>query len=340
MEDEDEVVLGIPIGDPEVLKASQFILVCAGITAFFLAIELAQVIEYRSLRDLSRNEAALWVFDTVRAFFLVVSGYAGVKRSSRCLLGSFFVVCIVSCIAGVAQGAYDIGAKKKFGPVAMEFLEASFFVLAAHFSRVLWSQASTGKMLTERPTNSDSASYSLLGLPMTDLKVLRATQMVFTALGIESAIFGSVVVMSAESAITTAGLGSWLFMVSMLVILMYTGYFGVKRSSAGLLSLFVFMSMVLGGFSLIFAISFAISCGFLCVSFTLFWVGVTLVFIVAARNAQFLRQRAASGTELTGRRQSEAAHGLPGPEVLGVIEGDGVELAKPSSGTPQFTAQV
>jgi len=318
-EEDEESVLGIPVCDPDVLKASQFVLVSVGITAFFLVMELSQVAEQRGLRNLSTSEVILRVVDMVRALFMIVSGYVGAKRSNRCLLGLFCMITVLSCLESAGSGVYAIRQHEKAGIVALQFFSSVFFMIAFHYSRFLFVQAGVGALSGMPRRDGAHGQYEMLGVQLLDLKVLKATQMVFTSVGIVVGILGSFVIVGAESAFSSSNVrGFWLICLGICLSMMYTSYFGVKRSNIALLSCFVTISGALCSLSVVFTLVAVMACGTLCLSFVLFWAGVSVVFGVALKNAQFLRSRANTGVVLTAPCQTDSA----GPAAVQIGRGE------------------
>merc|ERR1712232_20503 len=108
----------------------------------------------------------------------------------------------------------------------------------------------------------------------------------------------------------------------------YTGYFGVKYSKANLLSCFSAINAVLCCLSCVTAAFVVLYCGFKCTSLAVFWIGVTMVFFSAMRNATFLKEKAQakSLTTVTNTEEFQA----PTAATVGIPERvcEDVEIAE------------
>jgi len=318
----EEEVFGISITDPDVLKATQFVLVCVGITAFFLSVELVAVVEHHGLNDFSRFEVIWWTFDMVRCSLLILSGYLGVKKSSRGVLLLFFVLSLVSSIESIAEAIYDIIVEDEAGLVTLQFCESAYFLVAMYYARFLWKRARE-RSLQDAPSDESSVplSYSLLGIEMMDIKVLKATQMVFTSLAIVGSILGSFVVRGAEGAATDSSFRvAWLSCVALLLSLGFSGYYGVKKSNPKLLNFFASLSGTLFGLFVIISLLTATACGGQCMTAVFFGFGIAGILGVATKNAIFLKTKALEGTILTAP-VSESPAGVA-PTQFGVEMGE------------------
>merc|ERR1719356_1609082 len=118
-----------------------------------------------------------------------------------------------------------------------------------------------------------------------DLKVLKATQNVFTSLGISMGIFGTTVIVGAESAISNESFRTfWVTCLCLIVSMAYTGYFGVKYSKVQLLACFSAINAVLCCLASVTAAFVVLFCGFKCTSMAVFWIGVTMVWFSAMKS--------------------------------------------------------
>mmetsp|Transcript_64300 Transcript_64300/g.182586 ORF Transcript_64300/g.182586 Transcript_64300/m.182586 type:complete len:330 (-) Transcript_64300:59-1048(-) len=301
---EEESVLGISIGDPEVLKATQFVLTSVGISAFFLVLELVTIIDDRGLHSLDRNEAIWWAVDTARAVIMTGSGYFGVRRSSRLLLGCFCTICAFSVAASLIGAVADILHGQKAGIVVLRAFASLFFAVGGYFSSFLFRQAGEGTLLGQR--GGVKSSYVLLGMPMMDLQVLKATQSLLTSLGIAVCLLGSFIIVGAEGAVGHGALlGAWLFSLGVVVSMSYTAICGVRRSSAALLGCFCcitgFLSLFFGSVTIVTAMA----CGKHCLAALSFDLFVVLVFGTAFRSGRTLKQKVTDGVSLTAVPRDE-----------------------------------
>jgi len=324
MAEAEECVLGIPIADPEVLKATQFVLVSVGISAFFLVLELSQVAEQRGLTGLNRTEVAFWCLDTTRAVAITLSGYFGVKRSNRALLGCFCGISCLSAALSLGLAVRDSAVGAKAGTVALRAFAALFFSLGGYASFHLFRRAGEGALIGQ--PGSGKSSYVLLGIPMMDLQVLKATQGVFTSLGIMVCLLGSFVVVGAESAVSNAAFRSlWLCCLGIVLSMSYTAIFGVKRSSITLLSCFSCICGSLCVFFFFVAMLTGLACGRRCPTAIIFNVFVLGILFSALRNSRILRLKIAEGVALTAAPQQEAeeARELPATRLGAAQEPEG-----------------
>jgi hypothetical protein len=242
---------------------------------------------------------------------LAFSGYFGVKRSSRALLLGFFIVALVSCIESILEAIYDIYVQDPVGFVTLSFCEALFFIVAMHYARFLWKTSRERDLPEAPPDGFDaSAGYSLLGMRMLDIKVLKATQLLFTSLAIVASIFGSIVIRGAEGALGSEGWrAGWLIMFGTIVSLVFSGYFGVNNSNAGLLFCFSAISCTLLIMFGIISVLTALSCyGEGCWTIVFFGLGLTTILGIAIKNANFLTDRIKGGTILTAPVTNQPAH--------------------------------
>eukprot|EP00927_Polykrikos_kofoidii_P007312 TRINITY_DN12994_c0_g1_i1.p1 TRINITY_DN12994_c0_g1~~TRINITY_DN12994_c0_g1_i1.p1 ORF type:complete len:364 (-),score=53.76 TRINITY_DN12994_c0_g1_i1:362-1453(-) len=301
---EEEDVLGIPISDPRVLKATQFVLVSVGITAFYFILDVSYVVQRRGFGGFTRYETLLVLIEISRNFALIVSGYVGVKRSSRFLLGAFVLLCLLACALSLIFSSYAFWIADPPEPVGnfvLEILQAAFFAVGAYHCGFLFRECKYGSLQIARDSGATSDSnYSLLGIQMMDLKVLKATQIVFTSLGIMICIFGSVLVVGAEGALSHANIREgWFLCFGIVMFMGCAGYCGVKKSSPTLLSLFFLASCVFASLFMLGFLLIGIACPFACSSAVVFCAGLTIVFAFAAKGSWFLRSKALSGSGLT-----------------------------------------
>lgn len=298
---EEEDVLGISTRDPAVLKATQFILSCVGITAFFLVMELVSVLEDQGFAGLSRFEIIWWIFDTAKSFLLIVTGYLGLKRSSSVLLACFFMLSLLSGLECLAESIYYWYAGDEPGYIVLQVFEAVFFGISMKYARFLWTEARQ-RSLHEAPPGGTSSKneYTMLGMQLQDLKVLKATQMVFTSLAVLGSVLGAIVIVGAEIAVSDEHYRTfWSSCLTILLSLALSGYYGVKQSNAGLLLVFVLITgFLLVLFAFFAAVLFLTCTGSGCMTTTTFALGLATVLCIAFKNALFLRRRAAEGERL------------------------------------------
>lgn len=331
-------VLGISILDPEVLKATQVILVAVGITAFFLVLDLVIVIETEGLRGLSRVEVFLWIIDTAKSIFMIFSGHAGVKKSSSFLLGCFCLLSIVSCGAELTSGALDITKHARATSFMLHFFAAVFYAVAVYFSRFLWVEAREGSLHDGLKTGSDRGGYTVLGIALPNLQFLKITQRLFTSLGIIICILGSVLIISLDQVLIDAPARmAFACCFITMMSLSYSGYFGVKKSSAGLLACFSCISGVSCTFLLLVTVFAVWTCTAECMVTLVINVGVTGVFGVATSSAWYLRRMVKAGmnenTEPGGSAPRPAQFGITLDTTLDDIEGIAVSPQVPTKNT-------
>lgn len=156
---------------------------------------------------------------------------------------------------------------------------------------------------------------------MMDIKVLKATQMVFTSLAIVGSILGSFVVRGAEGAATDSSFRvAWLSCVALLLSLGFSGYYGVKTSSPKLLGFFASLSGTLFGLFMIISMLTATACGGGCMTAVFFGFGIAGILGVATKNAVFLKTKALDGTILTAPVSESPA--VVAPTQFGVEMGE------------------
>mmetsp|Transcript_71644 Transcript_71644/g.171243 ORF Transcript_71644/g.171243 Transcript_71644/m.171243 type:complete len:398 (+) Transcript_71644:150-1343(+) len=243
---DEESVFGVSIADPEILKATQWVLTSVSITFFFLGLQLLQEIEEQEEEvSFSNSEMLWWAIDTCVQFTLVLSGYTGVKRSSRPQLALFWVLSFVSCIESVFEAVIGWLGRETSGLIAIKVCEAIFYAIGVHYGRYLWREAGGRSSLHSREAAPLRSSYNMLGIPIVNLRVLRATQSLFTSLGIVCCILGQIVLANAQDALRYKGdaFWSWLICVAALVLMFVSGYFGVRWSSFMLLTIFMAMNV-------------------------------------------------------------------------------------------------
>jgi len=238
----------------------------------------------------------------VRCVFLILTGYFGVKRSSRGLLLCFFLLSLFSCGLVVFSSIYEITTSEiEIGEITLEFFEALYFLVAMHYSRFLWKESRERSLLDAPPDGSlNESGYTMLGINMLDMKVLKATQLLFTSLAIIGSIFGIVIVHDFQGATKDKNaLIGWLMCVIFLVSLGYSGYFGVKRSSSNLLCFFSIISGSLGALFFATTTFTAFLCIPSCLAIVMFGYGITGVLWIAVSNAFYLMRKASTGTALS-----------------------------------------
>lgn len=311
----EEFVLGLAIGDPEVLKAAQFVKTSVGITAFFLILELVHVLEQQGLRGLSQSEKFFWVVNTARAVVLTISGYLGVKLSSRTCLGCFCGISILSSGTALVTTLHNLRQAAPVGLVVLRFFACLFFAMGGYFSWKLYERSKEGALIGgDGSKASDKQAYSLLGIPMMDLQVLKATQSVFTSLGIVVCLLGSFVIVGAEGALVHAHfLSLWLFCVLVVSSMSYTAVAGIMRSNKALLSCFCVISGTLCGFFAVGTLMTILACGHHCLTIIVFDLFVVGVFGVALQNATTLKLKIMEGVSLTAiiQVQEETTEPVP-----------------------------
>ncbi|CAK0831073.1 unnamed protein product [Prorocentrum cordatum] len=92
----------------------------------------------------------------------------------------------------------------------------------AHTSLFLYRASADGALSQSsgRGHGAAASSYSLLGIPMMDMEVLKATQVVFTALGIVVTMLGVPVVLWSDTLFKAEGsTPGWVFSFGFLVVL-------------------------------------------------------------------------------------------------------------------------
>mmetsp|Transcript_27983 Transcript_27983/g.55018 ORF Transcript_27983/g.55018 Transcript_27983/m.55018 type:complete len:346 (-) Transcript_27983:142-1179(-) len=311
----EESVLGLAIGDPEVLKATQFVLTSVGITAFFLVLELMHVFEVQGFHDWTHLEVFLWVIDTLRALAITVSGYLGIKWSHRIFLGCFCAISLISSLVALITCLSDFFSGVVAGVVVLRFFASVFFALGGYFSWMLFQRAKEGALIGgggSTPANKDA--YSLLGIPMMDLQVLKATQSVFTSLGIVVCLLGSFVIVGFQGAITEGKFTIlWFFCLGIVISMSYTAVTGITRSSSAMLTCFICLSGSFCGFFLLATLLTVLTCGTYCLTSVMFDLFVVGVFGTALQSAMFLRRKLAEGVSLTATIQDD------GEEELGPV---------------------
>jgi len=332
----EEFVLGLAIGDPEVLKAAQFVKTSVGITAFFLVLELVHVLEQRGFVGMSHSEIFLWVLDTLRALAITISGYLGVKFSSRIFLGCFCGISILSSGMALVTTLRDLKQAAPVGLVVLRFFACLFFAMGGYFSWKLFERAKEGSLIGgDGSKATDKQAYSLLGIPMMDLQVLKATQSVFTSLGIVVCLLGSFVIIGAEGALVHAHfLSLWIFCVLIVVSMSYTAVVGVMRSNRSLLSCFCVISGALFGFFGLGTLMTILSCGRHCLTITIFDLFVVGVFGMALQNAAILRRKVEEGVSLTATVQVQQETGPVPAETVGA--GASVEPSPSKDAAEEF----
>lgn len=320
----EESVLGLAIGDPEVLKATQFVLTSVGITAFFLVLELMHVLEQRGLQKMTQLETFLWAVDTFRAVATTVSGYLGIKWSNRIFLGAFCAMELFSSGMAVITSISDILHGAPVGFFVLRFFAALFFALGGYFSWILFQRAKDGALIGgggSRAANKDA--YSLLGIPMMDLQVLKATQSVFTSLGIVVCLLGSFVIIGFEGALTEGKFTFlWFFCLGIVVSMSYTAVFGITRSNSSLLSCFICLSGSLCAFFGLGTVLTILTCGRHCLTSTIFDLFVVGVFGSALQNSMILRRKLEQGVSLTATIREDQEMGPVPAERMGAGTGD------------------
>jgi len=335
----EEFVLGLAIGDPEVLKAAQFVKTSVGITAFFLVIELVHVLEQRGFTGMSQSEIFVWAVDTVREVVIIISGYLGVKLSSRICLGCFCGMSILSSGIAVVSTLKDLKQAAPVGLVVLRFFASVFFAMGGYFSWKLFERAKDGALIGgDGSQATDKQAYSLLGLHMMDLQVLKATQSVLTSLGIIVCLLGSFVIIGAEGALLHSHfLSLWVFCVLVVLSMSYTAIAGIMRSSKPLLSCFCAISGTLCGFFGLGTLMTMLSCGSRCLTIIVFDLFVVGVFGMALQNAMILKTKVVQGVPLTATIQVQEEKEETGPvpaELVGVGAKD--EPPPPKDGTEQL----
>jgi len=322
----EEFVLGLAIGDPEVLKAAQFVKTSVGITAFFLVIELVHVLEQRGFTGMSQSEIFVWAVDTVREVVIIISGYLGVKLSSRICLGCFCGMSILSSGIAVVSTLKDLKQAAPVGLVVLRFFASVFFAMGGYFSWKLFERAKDGALIGGDGSSVNKDAYSLLGIPMMDLQVLKATQWVFTSLGIVVCLLGSFVIIGFQDALWQGKLTFlWFFCLGVVVSMSYTAVFGIMRSSMSLLACFICLSGSLCTFFIVGTVLTILLCeklGMHCLTSVIFNLFVVGVFGSALQNATTLRRKIATGVSLTATIRDEEEMGTVPAARLGVGASD------------------
>merc|ERR1740123_527449 len=242
-----------------------------------------------------------WVVDTLRAAAITLSGYLGIKLSSRIFLGCFCGISILSSGMALFTTLRDLKRAAPVGLVVLRFFASLFFAMGGYFSWVLFERAKEGALIGNSGGKAtDKQAYSLLGIPMMDLQVLKATQTVFTSLGIVVCLLGSFVIVGAEGALVHAYfLSLWIFCLLVVVSMSYTAVVGVMRSNKALLGCFCAISGSLCAFFGLGTVLTLLTCGRHCLTTTIFDLFVVGVFGVALQNATILKKKVLEGVSLT-----------------------------------------
>lgn len=315
--EEVEEIMGIAVLDPDILKATQFVMVTVGISAFFLLVQLTATFERTGLPGFSTWQVAWWVMDMMIMILLVFFGYVGVKRSSRCFLAVFFLLSFVAFVEDLVEACFALEAHVVAGDVALQFIQAVYFVIGMHYARYLWKEAGRRPLHEAAPTGQPSNGYTMMGINMLDLKVLKSTQLVFTSIAIVGSVFGSWIIVSAQPMLTDeSSRGFWLVSVTLFVGWVLSGYFGIRKSSPGLLRCFSRLALV---FCFFFAASFALGvmvCFAYCWTQSVLGLGITAAFFVAWRHSLYLKDKAVSGVVLTAPVANGASAGVTAPVAI------------------------
>jgi len=329
-------VFGISIADPDVLKATQFVLTATGINLFVLVMELLSAFEEHGIRSTGAVMALIWVLDVVRCTLLVFSGYKGIRRSDGFLLGCFCCISVASGFIAVACSIFELFAGPKGVSISLAAwyaMNSAFFFAMAYASWFLRAMVADGSLLTQRSQTTNT--YSLFGIEMMDMKVLKMTQTLFISLGIVVFILGSIVVAGVEPALRAKGFGhAWLLWIASITgLLMVSGYYGVKRSSERLLCCFSCISgSLFFCFTFMLVMTLIICAGYRCPTAAVFCFGMSGLLYTAMRNSILLRRKALEGVILTAPRLS---HGVPGAPIgastpaEGPYEAPSIEMAAP-----------
>mmetsp|Transcript_85543 Transcript_85543/g.242599 ORF Transcript_85543/g.242599 Transcript_85543/m.242599 type:complete len:323 (+) Transcript_85543:162-1130(+) len=303
---DEESVLGISIADPEVLKATQVVLASVGITAFFFALDLISFVEQSRLSTFSAGGAFLWVVDSAKTVFMIFAGHAGVKNSNSKLLCGFFLLSVLSCGVDLVTAAYYMTQPRLAGSVMMHLFAAVFYAIGGHYSRFLWVQARENSLCGSSNGGSVTEGYTMLGIPLMSLQVLKTTQRLFTSLGVIVCILGSVIVVDLEDSILNGELRLiWPISTVVTAGLVWSGYYGVKRASARLLFWFSCVTGFSAMFFTLVSIYTLLACTTECVTLACVLFGTTAVFGIAARSALYLTGQAEAGMILTVARPEE-----------------------------------
>lgn len=306
------------------LKATQFVLTSVGISAFFLLIELMHVLEAQGLHDMTNLDLFLWVIDTLRAVVITVSGYLGIKWSNRNFLGCFCAVSILSSVMALITAFADFMHSAPVGFLVLRVFACLFFAIGGYFSWLLFQRAKDGTLIGGGGSSaSNKDAYSLLGIPMMDLQVLKATQWVFTSLGIVVCLLGSFVIIGFQGALLEGKFTFlWFFCLGVVGSMSYTAVIGIMRSSAGLLSCFMCLSGSLCCFFGFGTVITIVTCGLHCLTSTIFDLFVVSVFASALHNATILRRKIKEGVSLTATIQEDEEMGQVPADRLGAGTAD------------------
>lgn len=321
-----EDVLGISMLDPDILKATQFVMVTVFTTLFFLVVQLTATFERSGFADFTKIEIAWWIVDVTIMSCLTCFGYFGVKRSNRSFLAAFFFLSFLAFVENVVEGAYIFSSDQTevVGEVVLCCMQALYFVLGMHYSRYLWREAGRRSLNEAAPgTGSQTTAYSLMGIHMLDMKVLKATQRVFTSIAIVASVFGSWLIAIAQPMLTDeSSRPAWLIIMGLFLFWIFSGYFGVRLSRAGLLRCFSSVALVFSSFFGFFFVVGLFYCPVYCKTQAVLFFGIALAFGVAWRSSIYLKDQACAGVVLTKPITSYPIEGdsvtVPGPVQVGV----------------------
>jgi hypothetical protein len=294
----EEVFPGIAIGDPSTLKAVQILISLIGLVGFFLAIQLTELLSAQDVPPLA------WIYGVAHLSALVGSGYAGVRRSSRPLLLVFGVLAgVIGLLLFLFLVLWIMKGRASVEGIVIQSMEVLAFATMVYYAKVLHAKAAHGSLLTSRGGLA-SQEYELLGLPMMDIAVFRATLVLFTSLAITFAVFGTLAVLMFEAAIfgdhtPFAVRVTYLGFVSMWLTLTLSAYFGVKRSSSGLLGLHVCLAASLAGLFTFEVSLLLLLCGIQCSQAAVIAAAFAFVFASSSYSASVLRGKVYSGVNLT-----------------------------------------
>jgi hypothetical protein len=293
----EEVLPGIAIGDPSTLKAVQILMSLIGLVGFFLAIQLTELLSAQSLPPLA------WIYAVSHLSALVGSGYVGVRRSSRTFLLIFGVLAgIIGLLLSFFLVTWIMRGRATVEGVVIQTMEVLAFSTMVYYAKVLHAKAGHGSLLSSRRSRSEE--YQLLGLPMMDIAVFRATLVLFTSLAIVFAVFGTLAVLMFNAALLgdhtpMAVRITYLGFVSMWLTLTLSAYFGVKLSSSGLLGLHVCLAASLCGLFTFEVSLLLLLCGFPCSQAAVIAGAFAFVFASSSYSAAVLRGKVYKGVNLT-----------------------------------------
>jgi hypothetical protein len=331
-DDVEVFVMGVPMTDPQILRATQTIFALITVDFFFLCDYLLMSFELGEVQPLV---LLLFVLLPATGYFGILNNSAGLLRCFGCLtltqalMWTLGILIAVTLIVFTRPGENSIHQHSEY--LLLFIFHAVSYNVLAYYGCFLASEVEKGAALPSRRRRHNREDYNILGLQVADMRTLQDVQNLFNAswlvfffmLYFSVALFDHAVASVLKGTFTvaliyTVFVGSWVGMV-------HGSFFGVKRNDGALLGRAALIGTLFFVAFFTIALSFIFGGGFQYYRQAIFALYVAFAFYWLASHARKLRNKVLEGAKLTrlvtepSQVQVGTIGGMSGSSALGAV---------------------